>query len=120
MVENKELRGKKKIKVMIWHETLAASGASYAATQKEMLRPTAVINLVPGGWRSSSFWKMSGEPLEEGGVEEQRNEEASLLLKESMALPEVAAGIVSVLRPVTLSLDVHWDEDSELSVAVRT
>lgn len=76
------------------------------------------MNLVPGGWRSSSFWKISGEPLEEGGVEEQRNGEASLLLKESRALLEVAAGIVSVLRPVTLSLDVHWDDDSELSVAV--
>lgn len=78
------------------------------------------MNLVPGGWRSSSFWKISGELLEEGGVEEPRNGEASLLLKESRVLPEVAAGIVSVLRPVTLSLDVHWDEDSELSVAVMT
>lgn len=56
--------------------------------------------------------------MEEGGVEEQRNGEASLLLKESRALLEVAARIVSVLRPVTLSLDVHWDDDSELSVAV--
>lgn len=93
-----------------------------SAATEEILRPTAVMNLVPGGCRSSSFWKISGEPLEEGGVEEeeQRNEEASLLLKESKVLPEVAAGIVSVLRPVTLSLDVHCDEDSELSVAVGT
>lgn len=83
-----------------------------------MLRLTAVMNLAPGAWSSSSFWNMSGEPLEEGGVEEQRNGEASLLLKESRAPPEVAAGMVSVLRPVTLSLDVHWDDDSELSVAV--
>lgn len=52
-------------------------------------------------------------------MEEQRNGGASLLLlKESRTLPEVTAGIVSVLRPVTLSLDVHWDDDSELSVAV--
>lgn len=76
------------------------------------------MNLVPGGCRSSSFWNISGEPLEEGGVEEQRNGEASLLLKESRTLPGVAAGMASVLRPVTLSLDVHWDDDSELSVAV--
>lgn len=55
--------------------------------------------------------------MEEGGVEEHRKEGESLLLKESRTLLGVA-GIVSVLRPVTLSLDVHWDEVSELSVAV--
>lgn len=55
--------------------------------------------------------------MEEGGVEEHRKDEESLLLKESRTLLGVA-GIVSVLRPVTLSLDVHWDDVSELSVAV--
>lgn len=29
------------------------------------------------------------------------------------------AGMVSVLSPVTLSLEVHWEDVSELSVAVR-
>lgn len=55
--------------------------------------------------------------MEEGGVEEHRKDGESLLLKESRTLLGVA-GIVSVLRPVTLSLDVHWDDVSELSVAV--
>lgn len=57
--------------------------------------------------------------MEEGGVEEHRKGGESLLLKESSTLLGVA-GIVSVLRPVTLSLDVHWDDVSELSVAVHT
>lgn len=35
-----------------------------------------------------------------------------------MAMLE-CAGMVRVLSPVTLSLEVHWDEVSELSVAVR-
>lgn len=55
--------------------------------------------------------------MEEGGVEEHRKDGESLLLKESRTLLGVA-GIVSVLRPVTLSPDVHWDDVSELSVAV--
>lgn len=55
--------------------------------------------------------------MEEGGVEEHRKDGESLLLKESRTLLGVAS-IVSVLRPVTLSLDVHWDDVSELSVAV--
>lgn len=41
---------------------------------------TAVINLVPWGWRSSSFWKIEGSAMEDGGVVEQRKEEDSLLL----------------------------------------
>lgn len=39
-----------------------------------------------------------------------------LLLKESMATLGCTA-MVRVLSPVTLSLEVHWDEVSELSVA---
>lgn len=35
-----------------------------------------------------------------------------------MAMLE-CAGMVRVLSPVTLSLEVHWDEVSELSVAIR-
>lgn len=53
----------------------------------------------------------------ERGVEEQRNDvDSLLLLKESMAILGCTA-IVRVLSPVTLSLEVHWDEVSELSVA---
>lgn len=54
----------------------------------------------------------------EEGVEEQRKDEDSLLLKESMVTLGCTA-IVRVLSPVTLSLEVHCDEVSELSVAVR-
>lgn len=54
----------------------------------------------------------------ERGVEEHRNDVDSLLLllKESMATLGCTA-IVRLLSPVTLSLEVHWDEVSELSVA---
>ncbi len=41
---------------------------------------TAVMNLVPWGWRSSSFWNMEGGVMEEGGVEEHRKDVGSLLL----------------------------------------
>lgn len=44
--------------------------------------------------------------MEEGGVEEHRNDGGSLLLKESMMMLE-CPGIARELRPVTLSLDVH-------------
>lgn len=52
----------------------------------------------------------------EEGVEEHRKDVDSLLLKESMVMLGCTA-IVRVLSPVTLSLEVHWDEVSELSVA---
>lgn len=77
------------------------------------------MKLVPGGWRSCSFWNTKGEAVVvEGGVEEHRNDVDSslLLLKESMAMLGCTA-MVRLLRPVTLSLEVHWDEVSELSVA---
>lgn len=54
----------------------------------------------------------------EEGVEEHRKDEDSLLLKESIVMLGCTA-IVRVLSPVTLSLEVHCDEVSELSVAVR-
>lgn len=76
------------------------------------------MKLVPLGWRSSSFWNIKGEAMVEEGVEEHRKDEDSLLLKESMVMLGCTA-IVRVLRPVTLSLEVHCDEVSELSVAVR-
>lgn len=41
---------------------------------------TAVMNLVPWGWRSSSFWNIEEDTMEEGGVEEHKNEGGSLLL----------------------------------------
>lgn len=73
--------------------------------------------MVPGGWRSCSFWNTKGEAVVEGGVEEHRKDvDSLLLLKESMAILGCTA-IVRVLSPVTLSLEVHWDEVSELSVA---
>lgn len=75
------------------------------------------MNLVPGGWRSSSFWNTEGDVMEEEGVEEQRKEGGSLLLKESMTMLGWS-GIVRVLSPVTLSLEVHWEDVSELSVTV--
>jgi len=53
--------------------------------------------------------------MEEGGVEGQRNEEGSLLLYESMTMLG-GPGVVRVLSPVTLSLELHWEEFSELSV----
>lgn len=73
------------------------------------------MKLVPGGWRSCSFGNTKGEAAVEGGVEGHRKDvDSLLLLKESMA----AVGCtVRVLSPVTLSLEVHWDEVSELSVA---
>lgn len=59
--------------------------------------------------------------MEEGGVEEQRKEGSSssllLLLKESMTTLG-CVGMVTELSPVTLSLEVHWDDVSELSVTV--
>lgn len=54
----------------------------------------------------------------EGGVEEHRKDEDSLLFKESMVMLGCTV-IVRVLSPVALSLEVHWDEVSELSVAAR-
>lgn len=76
------------------------------------------MKLVPEGARSGSFWNTKGEAVVEGGVEEHRKDEASLslLLKESMAILGCTA-MVRVLSPVTLSLEVHWDDVSELSVA---
>lgn len=41
---------------------------------------TAVMNLLPWGWRSSSFWNIEGDDMEGGGVEEHRKEGGSLLL----------------------------------------
>lgn len=76
------------------------------------------MKLVPLGWRSSSFWNIKGEAMVEEGVEEHRKDEDSLLLKESMVMLGCTA-IVRLLSPVTLSLEVHCDEVSELSVAVR-
>lgn len=55
------------------------------------------------------------EMEEEEGVEEQRKGEGSLLLKESMAMLGLS-GMVMVLSPVTLSLELHWEDVSELSV----
>lgn len=55
--------------------------------------------------------------MEEGGVEEHRNEGGSLLLRESMTMLG-CAGMVTVLSPVTLSVEVHWEDVSELSVTV--
>ncbi|KAF3839835.1 hypothetical protein F7725_018552 [Dissostichus mawsoni] len=78
---------------------------------------TAVMNLVPWGWRSSSFWNMEGEAMEEGGLEEHRKGGVSLLLKESM-LRLGCSGMVRVLSPLTLSLEGHWDDVSELSLFV--
>ena len=75
------------------------------------------MNLVPGGLRSSSFWKIEGDSMEEGGVEEHRKEGGSLLFRESMTML-VCAGILTVLSPVTLSVEVHWEDVSELSVTV--
>lgn len=48
--------------------------------KKDNASLTAVMKLVPWGWRSSSFSKMEGELMEEGGVEGQRKDEGSLLL----------------------------------------
>lgn len=57
--------------------------------------------------------------MDEGGVEEQRKDEASLLLlQESMTMLE-SPGIVRVFKPITLSLEVHWEDVSELSVTVN-
>lgn len=59
-----------------------------------------------------------GEETEEGGVEELRNDSSLLLLlKESMMMMG-GSGPARVLRPVTLSLELNWDEVSELSVTV--
>lgn len=52
---------------------------------------------------------------EDEGVEEERKGEGSLLLKESMARLGLS-GMVRVLSPVTLSLELHWEDVSELSV----
>lgn len=78
---------------------------------------TAVMNLVPWGWRSSSLGNIEGGVTEDEGVEVQRKEEGSLLLYESMTMLG-CPGMVWVLSPVTLSLELHWEEVSELSVTV--
>lgn len=55
--------------------------------------------------------------MEEGGVEEHRKDGGSLLLKESMTrLP--CPGTVRALSPITLSVEVQWEDVSELSVTV--
>lgn len=41
---------------------------------------TAVMNLVPWGWSSSSFWNIEGDAMEEEVVEEHRKVGGSLLL----------------------------------------
>lgn len=75
------------------------------------------MNLVPGGCRSSSFWNIEGDALEEGGEEEQRKEEGSvlLLLKESRTRA-VCPAMALVLSPATLSLEGQREDVSELSV----
>lgn len=56
--------------------------------------------------------------MEEGGLEEHRKGGVSLLLKETM-LRLGCSGMVRVLSPVTLSLEGHWDDVSELSVIME-
>lgn len=72
------------------------------------------MNLVPCGCRSSSLWNKEGEEAQVGGVEEQRKEES--LLKESMMMAVGWSDPVRVLRPITLSLELNWEEVSELSM----
>lgn len=50
-------------------------------------------------------------------MEEHRKEGGSLLFRESMTML-VCGGMVTVLSPVTLSVEVHWEDVSELSVTV--
>lgn len=63
------------------------------------------------------MWNIGVEVMEGGGVEEQRKSGDSLLLLNVSMMTLGGPGMVRVLSPVTLSLELHWEEDvSELSV----
>lgn len=64
------------------------------------------------------MWNIDVEVMEGGGVEEQRKSGGSLLLLLNVSMVTLGGpGMVRVLRPVTLSLELHWEEEvSELSV----
>lgn len=56
--------------------------------------------------------------IDGGGGEEHKKEGGSLLLKESMMMLS-CLGMVQVFSPVTLSLELHWEDVSELSVIME-